>query len=110
MCAVADIPSLLLAPRGAIGNAEMSAASTAYGTPLEQRRSLPRRRSARQFIAPAIGREQLQILLVLLPADVAGVRVWDASLPLPAVEFSDDMLCALRTSPVASASIHVGAC
>jgi hypothetical protein len=108
--AVADIPGLLLAPCGAIGDAEMSATSTAYRTSLEQSRTLPRRRSARQFVALAIGREQLKILLMLLPTDVAGMSVWDASQPLPAVAFSHDVFLALRTSPVAPASIHVGTC
>src|ERR1700761_6508753 len=106
MGAVADIPGLLLASCSAIGDAEMPAASTTYRTSLEQRRTLPWRLSARQFVSTAIGREQLKFLLILLPADVAGVGVWDASQPLPAVAFSHDVFLALRTSPVAPAPIH----
>ena len=55
--AVADIPRLLLAPRGAIPDAEVPVASAAHCAPLQQRRALARRRPSRQLVSPTVGRE-----------------------------------------------------
>ena len=110
MCSVADIPGLLLAAHSAISNAEMPATSTAYCTALQQRRALTRRRSSCQFISSTIRREQLEVLLILLPTDVAGMSIWDAGEPVTTVVLLLDLLLAVGSSPIPATAVHVHAC
>src|SRR5271168_889757 len=70
---VADIPGLLLAARGAVSDAEIPAAAAAHRASLQQRRAFARWRPSRQFVCSSIGRKEFEILLILLPTDVAGV-------------------------------------
>src|ERR1035437_4050425 len=107
---VADIPGLLLAPRGAVSDAEMPAASAAHRASLQQRRALTRRRSARQLVSPAIGLKQFEMLLIFLPTDVAGVSVWNAGEPVAGVVLSLDLFLAVGGSPIPATSVHVDAC
>src|SRR5580693_1335579 len=88
----------------------MPATSPAYCTALQQRRALTRRRSSRQFISSTIRREQLEVLLILLPTDVAGMSIWDAGEPVTTVVLLLDLLLAVGSSPIPATAVHVHAC
>ena len=98
MFAVTDIPDLLLSSCGTISNTQMSAASTTHRASLQQRCTFPRRGRSRQFVCPTVGREQLEILLILLPADVAGVSIRDAGEPFTVFVLTLDFLLAVDSS------------
>src|SRR5215469_5116293 len=105
---VADIPSLWVFSRVTIVEAEMSSASAAHGASLQQCSAFPRRGASRQFVCSSIGLMQLEILLVLLPADITWVGVGYTSEPVAAVVLSLDYHLPFGVSAVAPATIRIG--
>src|SRR6202012_4387491 len=71
----AHIPCLLLAAPGDVASPEMPATAPAHRASLQQCRTLPRRRGASSVEPVAIGLHNLEVLLELLPGDVAGMGV-----------------------------------
>src|ERR1700730_977642 len=87
----------------------MSAASTTHRASLQQRCTFPRRGRSRQFVCSTVGREQLEILLILLPADVAGVSIRNAGEPFTVFVLTLDFLLAVDSSAIPPTSVGVGA-
>jgi hypothetical protein len=90
--AVADVPSLQSTAPCSISNPQMPAAVATYGSPLQQSRPFSRRGGSCDFVSPAIGLKRLEILLKLLPGDIAGVGVRDAGEPVTALACSKQLL------------------
>lgn len=82
MGAITDVPSFQSPTSGCVPHPEMVAALSAHGSPLKQRRALSRNGYACCVIALPVCLEDLQVLVVLIPADVPGVGVWDAGQPI----------------------------
>src|ERR1700733_4964034 len=109
MSTIADIPGFLLsAPRG-ISNPEVFSAMAADGASLQQRRPFSRRRRARQFVRPAVSFQSSEVLLKLLPADIAGMSIRNAGKPIPLLPLLLDGPLAVSAPAVSSPSIHIGA-
>ena len=95
------------APAGQHSDAEMSPTSPAHRASLQERHALSRRRGARHLISPAVALEDFEILLKLLPGDVAWMSVRETSEPIMAFAPSQYLL-PVSGSPVAAAAIHIG--
>src|SRR6516164_7271059 len=63
---------------------------------------------ARHFISLTVGLEDFEILLELLPADVAGMGIWDARQPVLLITPLQDLFT-VDGSSIAPASVGVGA-
>ena len=94
--------------RAAYRTLQISAATPTHRAPLQQRRPLSRRRRTRYFISATIGLEDLEVLLKLLPGDVAGMGVRDAGEPVIAFALSQNLL-PIGGSPIMAPTIGVGA-
>src|SRR5258708_1089065 len=87
----------------------MFTASPAHRPSLQQCRTFPRRRCTRRPIPLTIGLENLEILLELLPADVAGMSIRDAGQPVIVATLLLHGLLAVDGSSIAPPSVDVGA-
>lgn len=105
----ADVPCLQPAAPGDIASPEMPAAAPAHRAPLQQRRALPRWRGTRGVEPTTIGLETLQVLLELLPGDVAGMGVGNAGEPVTLFALSLQRL-PIGGAPILSPTVDVGAC
>ena len=107
MRAVADIPCLLPAAPGSISNPEMSAASPTHRAALQQGHAFSRWRRSRNLVAATIGLENFEVLLILLPGDVARMCVRDAGEPVGA--FAPLLrLLPIGGAPIAPPTVGVG--
>src|SRR3974390_386007 len=86
----------------------MLAASPAHRPSLQECRTFPRRRCACHFISLTVGLENFEILAELLPADIAGMGIWDARQPFIVVTPLHGLFTVDRSS-IASPSVDVGA-
>ena len=81
-CAIANVPGLELAARVPVANAHVLPTAPADGAPLQKRAPLTRRRCACDVVAVGVRREQPEVLLVSVPADVPRMGVGDAGEPI----------------------------
>src|SRR5438270_9367513 len=109
MSTVTDIPGFLPASSRGISDTEVPSAAATNSASLQQCRALPWRRGARQFVCATVIFEYLDILLKLLPTDVAGMSIRNASEPIPRLALPLDVLLAIESPPVLSAPVDVGA-
>ena len=79
MPTVADIPGFLLSAPRDISDAEVISAPAAYGASLQERRPFSRRRRARKFVRATVGFQNPEVFLKLLPTDIAGMSIRNAS-------------------------------
>ena len=107
---VTDIPGLQLSASRGIADTEVSAASTADRATLQECRPFSRRRGSRQFVSATVGfKDVREILLKLLPADVAGMGVRECRRATPRSRaFAETSPCR-QGPPVLSPTVDIGA-
>jgi hypothetical protein len=108
MPTVADIPSFLLSAPRDISDAEVISAPAAYCASLQERRPFSRRRRARQFVRATVGFQNPEVFLKLLPTDIAGMSIRNASEPIPLLPLFLDGPLAVSASSISPPSIHIG--
>src|SRR5271165_2222846 len=86
----------------------MPTATATYGPSLQQGHPLPRRRGSCDLVSLAIGLERVEILLELLPGDVAGMGVRDAGEPIIALA-GPKLLLSIYSPPILPPAIDVRA-
>ena len=108
MRTVANVPNLQPAAPGGIANSEMLAAAATDRTPLQQCRTFARRRGSCDVVASAIGLDRSEILLELLPGDVAGMGDGNTGEPITALALSKHLF-AVDSPPIVSPAIDISA-
>ena len=103
---ITNVPGLQPAAQGfvLVLDAEVLPAHSADRTSLQERRALPRGRTARELVSSPIAFQDAQILLILVPRDVARMSVGKASDPIarlgPAFDFLPLRRAAITSPPV----------
>src|SRR5947209_15576319 len=75
MTPIANIPGLLSSSARGVADTKVPSAAATNGASLQERRPFSRWRRTRCFVRAAIGLEDLQIALKLLPTDIAGMSI-----------------------------------
>jgi len=105
---VADVPCLQPSAARRVPNSEMSAATATHRAPLQYGRPLSWWRRSCDFVSATNGLEDLQVVLKMLPGDIAGMGVRDAGEPVVAFALSEYFL-AVGGSPIMAPAVDVGA-